>query len=537
MALSSPPAKSDSPDAAAAALAPRERWTSAGRSAALATAATVFAFASTFVQQVLYARVLGANAETDALAAALAWAVGTTGLVGTTLASVVLPPYLRALRTDPARARIVFRTANSLALAGGVALAGTTFVAAPVLAVLLLPGASSEVQDRLGELLKTTAPLHLLWIGVWSLMALANARERFVAAAASMVLPSLPVIAVLASPSPNVDQVGASYVAGACLQLAALVGSVWQWKGDLVPGFAVAASRSLSGRLIPIGLAFALINAAGLAIRAIASLGGAGDVAIADYATRLTTTFEQVALSGTLAVLFTVWSSEASLANAKGRVPIAPALRLAVGFAVLFGMMLALFAPDLVEILYGGGQFTDSDVAATARYIRWMSLGLTAHVVLMVALRAVLARGATWHVAFMGMVTITTTIVVGLVLHPSLGLDAAAVAYSVSWIATLAVAIGWISRSLADPLRLWGQLGRAAVTGASATVAGAAVLVSLPGSDALRLALSAGAFATAALIAGHLLAVSFIESIVLGIMSLARRILRRSDGGSRRTER
>jgi peptidoglycan biosynthesis protein MviN/MurJ (putative lipid II flippase) len=104
---------------------------SAGRSVATATAATILAYAVTLVQQVLFARALGVGSATDALAAALAWGVSTSGPVGVTLGSVLLPLYVRATRAgDDGTARRLLSTTSAVGLAIGSLLAVATFAGA-----------------------------------------------------------------------------------------------------------------------------------------------------------------------------------------------------------------------------------------------------------------------------------------------------------------------------------------------------------------------------------------------------------------------
>ena len=93
-----------------------------------------------------------------------------------------------------------FRSANGRVFAIGLVVAGATFVFAPALAAALTPGAVEEERALLARLLQLSAPLQLLWIAVLTAVSLANARGRFVVAALSTVVPSIPVIVLLAAP-------------------------------------------------------------------------------------------------------------------------------------------------------------------------------------------------------------------------------------------------------------------------------------------------------------------------------------------------
>lgn len=499
-------------------LAPRA---SASRSVALATVATGFGYAVTLLQQVLFARALGVNAQTDALAAALAWGVGTSGPVGVALASVALPLYVQAWTSgDERRARAWIQASAGIGLAAALLLALTTFLAANALSAGLAPGLLGEDRERLAGLLRLTAPLEVLWVLVWLTVARANARGRYVLAAASFAIPPLPVIfTFVASPSATVEEVALAYVAGAALQVALVAASVGSF-GELRPTLPLAASLKHIRRLIPVGLAFGLMSVAGLVLRGVASLQGPGAVATADYASRLVIAGEQILLSGLLAVVFTKWSHAAGAAGSK---PIGAheemddawsvqgsVLRL-LGVVTAVAFLLPLVAAPLVSILFEGGRFDVEDAAGVGRFLGWMSAGIAAHMLVLLAVRALLVAERFIILSVVGAVAVVMIWGVGLVAGSSMGLDGVALAYTAGWIAAAVVSL--VALRVSAP-HFASELGRAILMGAGATAAAILASQQLPDVAVLRLAVVSTIFVLVAAILGWLLHVSAVGEIL-----------------------
>jgi len=415
----------------------------------LTTLATAISYALALAQQALYARVLGVNIDTDALGAALAWAVGTTGLVGTTLSTVFLPLYVRTMREGADAAIRTRRRATQLTLLAGAALGVATFVGAPSLAQLLVPGANDAQVLALTDLIRLAAPLELTWLLVWLAVATVNAHERYVLAGASFALPPIPVILLLLSGAASPALVVVGYIAGTLVQLAAL------WSAD--PGSrptlarAGGAARVELGRgLLPVGIAFALLNAIPLEIRGLASFHGAGAVASADYASRLVLAGQQLLLSGLLAVTFTRWSGTAAREDQDGlfdSVDRTLVLVLAAGIATT--IVLPLLAVWLVSMLLVGGRFSGADAATVGTFVAWMAPGVGGHMVLMVALRALLAQQR-YRPVLVAAGAATALALTGAFLgQTSLGLNGVATAYSLAYVAAGAVAFASVWRHLA----------------------------------------------------------------------------------------
>jgi putative peptidoglycan lipid II flippase len=491
----------------------------AARATIIATLATLAGYVASLLQWAIYARVLGVSASTDALAAALTWIISLTGLVGTTFASVTVPSYLRTLATHPVGARDFFRTAHTVAIAFGLAIALLTFGAAGLLASVLLPGSEESSRTELVDILRVSAPLGVLWVAVFTLTSLANAHQRYGLAAAATVIPSIPVIAVLLLlPHPSVVQVASAFVVGITLEILALGAAVRPWWRHLVPSLSRRSLVRLGRTAAPVVLAFLLVNVSNVVLRAIASLGGSGDVSIVDYATRIVTAAETVLLSGALAVVLTVWSTDEGKPLAE-RLPLLGTVRAALGFVVPAAIAVVVFAPAIVDALFGGGRFSVDDVDQVARFLTWISLGLAAHAMYMVLVRAMLARGSTMGFLASAGVQLLVFTVSGSALRAEFGLAGLGAAFSLSWLAAVLVGAASLRPLRDDALTLAVEAGRSIVAGLVPAAGALLALLVLPRQPLVQLAVGGAVFAVSWLLVGQIAGLVATRAAVAALRS------------------
>lgn len=408
------------------------------RATTLATAGMVVGYASTLVQQLVLSRSLGISTDVDALAAALAWAVSATGVVGWTIASLVVPLYIEARTRDPLEARRIARTASALAIVAGGVLAVITVLAADPLAMTLLPGSEPPSRDELASLLRISAPLHLVWT-FWILTAaLANARRHFAAATLVTVVPSVTIIAVIVV-VPTVEAAAVAYVVGMAAQLAILIADGPEWRTDLVPALDRTALGRLGAGALPLALTFLFQNVALLVVRAAASLGGPGDVAAFDYALRLTLAGESVLLSGALAVALTVWSEDR--ATGAERLPLDQAIVSTAGVGLAVAAVVIALASPMVSLLFVGGRFGGEDAERVALALTWIAPGMAARMVLHLVMRRLLARRAAWLLAGVSSVAVTVIAFAGSAGQTAIGLGGVGFGYSLAWIVAAGVGV------------------------------------------------------------------------------------------------
>jgi len=446
-------------------VAQRSKTTSIAKSATVATFATIVGYAATVAQQVLYARGLGIGSNTDALAVALAWAVATTGLVGTTLMSVVVPTYIAARHNHPLRATAIARNSNAVAFGIGLIFAAVTFGLAPQIAPILLPGSDSSTRHALEGLLRITAPLHVLWIVAVATTALANARGQFLLAAASTVVPSLPIIvALVLIPPPTVERTAAAYSIGIVAQITLLTVLGNGWGRDAVPAFSRGLIVPLVRAAAPMAIAFGFMGLSSLAVRSIASFGGPGDAASLDYATRLTTAMESVLTAGSLAVALTIWSEDAVRVG-PARLPLGRAILIATALSISAAVSLIWLAVPITDVLFGNGRLPPHQIALVSSALVWLAPGLAARMVHMVGMRMLLAQRATWSITAIGLLALVGVVGGALVGRAEGGLVGVAAGYSAGWIIATVVTLLALVRikpqlDLADARTISGSAGR-----------------------------------------------------------------------------
>jgi hypothetical protein len=403
------------------------------RQTLIASGATTVSYIGTVGQQLVYARVLGVSAETDALAAALSWSVTVTGVIGTTFASVAIPAYVAARATNPSHARSVFRTASLVALAATVIVAVVTALGSHAIADVLLPGADISTTAALQQMLDASSLVILAWMASILSTSLANAEARYAAGAATGLLPSAVVIVLLLGWG-DPRAVLAGYGIGFAVQAAYL----WATRLDRVrrtgPLLDLTEASSLARHVLPIGIAFLCINASNVVLRAEASFGSPGDVALVDYATRLTTAIETVVLSGALAVVLTTWSGAGERALSLGR-----ALRFSIAVSAGVALGLIVLAPLAAAVLLGQGE-TATELTPV---VRIAAVAMAARMVHMVAVRRVLADRASWRMAAIG-ASVLIAIGIGCVLGRPWGLGGVMTGYSAGWLVAGAVTV-WLA--------------------------------------------------------------------------------------------
>lgn len=477
---------------------------------AATTLITLAGYAVLLIQQMVYARLLGVTAATDALAGALIWVNSTAWLVGTVFISIMVPLYARHLRSDPRRAGQLFGLGTSAAVAIGVALALGTFVCANDLAGALAPGADGPTLAQMSGLLAILAPAITLSILVAVLSSLANAHERFrPVAAVSAIQPVVVILALTAPSEPTVELAAAGYSLGAAAQTVTLAIVGRRWLRDLWPRASVGAGRSVAQRAVPVFLAFGFIYAAQVAARVLASLGMTGDATIVDYANRLVGAAEQATLAAFLTIALTTWSIHVE-GDTEDGLPMAHTFRVALGVFAGAAALGFVVAPAGIALLFEGGSFGGDDAAALADFLRWMAPGVAAHALLMLGIRALLARDANWALTLTGLVNLVVFVGIGFAASPMIGVNSLGAAYTVSWLASCVVCFSLLSAHLGVRFGMSHEIGPVAATLALAVPSGL-VVQQLATSPAGQLALGFVAYGVVVLTAGRRFRVAAIS--------------------------
>jgi putative peptidoglycan lipid II flippase len=414
------------------------------------------AFGTTLVQQVLYARALGVGTTADVLAIGLTYAVGISGLIGTTFAGVVLPAYLRK---DPSDGALFFRSAHFVALLAAAIGAAATIAFSSQIADAAFPAATDVVRDDLRLILWPMGLLIVAWTSVATVTALANAKQRYVFASFAAAIPSVPVIVVLVAGQPTTFGVVAAYIMGAIAQLTWLGLGLRRYWRELMPRASLAVLPAVGRASAATATGLFLISMSAVIARSIASVGGPGEAAGFDYAMRLATALEQILLTGLLSVVFTTWSMHG--AGHDGPLSLENTLLFVGGAAVIVAGGLATFSAPIIDVVLRGGQFSESNAIAVGTIVAWIAPGIAAHMVVMVAARAIQARGSSRFFVELGILVTAVIGVAGAALQAAGGAAGVGAAFSLAWISASALVLWRANTSSTILTRLAREMGLA----------------------------------------------------------------------------
>ena len=395
-----------------------------------------------YLRVVVIGTTFGAGPELDAFFAAFRIPDLVFQLVAAGAVASALVPIVSGLRAtgDAARAWRIVSTVANLMLVGLVVLAAAAFVLAPVLVPLITPGFDDAQLARTIDLtrLMLVGPI-LLGLGSVATAAL-NGSRRFAASALAPIVYNLAIIgaAVLLGPSMGVTGLAIGVVAGSAAHLLiqlpplARVGFRYVPRVDLSDGDARDALVLLAPRAVGLGATQLIF----VVLTALASDLGPG--AISAYTIAFALLQIPIGVIGIPLgiVLFPSLAGEL----ARGRVGSYLALierGLRVGLFVMLplaalGMVLRV---QVVQLLLGYGRFGDTAIDLTAATLLMFLIGLPAHAGLDVLSRAFYARRDTRTPVLGVVLSMAITIAVANALVPRLGLPALGLALSAgTWI-------------------------------------------------------------------------------------------------------
>lgn len=379
--------------------------------AALITAAlTVAGSVLGLVRDQALAHFFGAGPETDAFL--VAWTVpevATTLLIEDGLAFALVPAFSMALarraqgaRRDPVRALVAVSLPRLMLASGAVAL--ILMAGAPVLVEVLAPGLPDPRLAVDCTLLTATCVFTFGLAGYCS--AALRAHRRFVAPAGIYVFYNIGIITAVfvLAPRHGVRAAALGVAVGGVLMVLVQAPSLWRQltrdttKAPEEEEAGPSAPVLMSGTLIATVLLFALCRQSQVLIeRFLASSLPSGAISHLNYAQKVA----QVPMILSL-MLCTVTLPVVARALAEGDVKRARSrverdLGLA-GCVVLLGTAVVIAcAPQLIQLLFQRGAFTEADTVATAAVMRVYALGLLGHTLVGALTRSYFSGGrATW---------------------------------------------------------------------------------------------------------------------------------------------
>lgn len=366
------------------------------------------------VREGLLAARLGTGLDADAYATAfLLPDLLNTLLAGGFLSVSFVPLYSRRLQAsgEEAAARFLGGVLLFLGGAGTLTLLLLWVFARPALE-LLQPGlAGTSAMERAIEITRVLLPAQIAFLlaGAWN--GAQYARKCFWAPALAPLVYNLGILAGGVFLAPWMGAMGFAWgvLAGA------LAGHLLlQWWGarragvqHALPGKDITDLRSFLWRTLPLMLGLFLGFSSEFLLRRLAGFLGAGAVAEAGYAFRLTM------------VLVGFFGQSAGVASYPFLVELATSgrwgemqglLRRSLGQLVVAlvpaSALTSLFAPELVRLAFQRGAFDEAAVQAVALPLRWMVWAVLPWSVQIVLSRALFARDRFWFSAALGTIVV-----------------------------------------------------------------------------------------------------------------------------------
>ncbi len=370
------------------------------------------------------------------------------------LSSAVIPIVSSLIATDEtARAWRVVSTIANLMLAALLVLAVIVFVAAPVIIPAITPGFSQEQWDRTVELTRIMI-LSPIFLAVGSLMtSVLNARGRFAAAAIAPIVYNLAIIgaAWLLVPVYGVTGLAVGVVLGAIghvlvqIRPVRALGFHYDRNIDLSDPEAGKALRLMAPRALGLGVTQITF----VVLTSLASTMVTGSVTAFNVAFTLL----QIPIGLIGVPLGVVVLPSLSREAAVGHIDVfaglvSRAIRLIVFVMIPITGISIVLRTEIVDLLFGYGQFDQTALDLTATTFAALLLGLTAHSLIAVLARAFYARQDTRTPVAAAILAVVVNTSLAIVFAGPLGLPGLGLAIAIAaWLETIVLVI-LLKRSL-----------------------------------------------------------------------------------------
>jgi len=390
-------------------------------------------------------------------------------LAGATLGSAFIPVFARLYRRDGEEpAWKLASTLLNLITAGTAVLCVLAFVLAPVIVPLLAPGLGEDIgrRDELVDEAVTLTRIMLISPLLFSVsgmvMAILNARHRFLLSALAPILYNLAIIfgaAVLSGPF-GVKGLAFGVLIGAGLHLGVQVPGLFVERMRYRPSFEWrdAATREVGRLMAPrvLGLAAAQLNF--FITTYFASKVGESAISNLSYAWLLgglPTALFGMALS--TAAFPRLADQAADSDHAAMQLTISRVLRAIMFLTIPAAVGIALLRLPVTTVLLERGEFTRLDSLVTASAVGWYALGIVPQAGIEIHSRAFYVLGDTRTPVLFAVGAMALNLILSASLYSEFGVEGLAFAVSAAswleWLALYAVYQWRTKAALADDLR------------------------------------------------------------------------------------
>lgn len=332
-----------------------------------------------FVREQILAGTLGATYAADAFVAAQLVPTALDAMVGTAMATALLPLLAAARAKGEEELGRLYRAA-ALALGAGYALeAALLFAAAPWVMRMVAPGLPPEAQAQAVALARTLAPAPLL-LGLASLhQALLHTHGRFWLPAVAALGPNLAVLAAFALLHRHMaaEHIATALAVGYAVQMAPVVAAAWRLGATRGRGADWGAVGRAVALAAPLMASSALGNATTFFDKFLASHMGEGVIAALNYALKLVQLPVGVVMQGLSQVLYARFAQQAAAGDRSAlAADVGRALRLLLFLFLPAAGLLAALAHPAVAVAFQRGRFDAEATALTAQAMAAYAAGV-----------------------------------------------------------------------------------------------------------------------------------------------------------------
>ncbi len=349
-------------------------------------------------------------------------------VAGGALGSAFIPVFTRFLaQGDTVGAQRLANAVLTLVVMTALVLVGLAFVLAePIVQRLLVPSAPKAMQALAVELMRIMLLTVLIFSVSGLLMGVLNAHQHFLSPALAPSMYNLGLIfgALVLARGGNVHGLAWGAVLGALLHLGVQLPALWWLRFRFRPllGWRVAGVYEVLSLMGPRVLGLGVVQVNFWVNTALASGMMEGSVTALSVAfTLMFTVLGILGQSVGTAVFPTLSTLSARQEVENFRRTLSSALSGVLFLSIPAGIGMAAIGKPLVALLFQRGEWTAVDTAGTAWALAFFSVGLAAHTVLEVLVRAFYALHDTWTPVKVGSATMLLNIALSLVLIRAFG--------------------------------------------------------------------------------------------------------------------
>ncbi|MSP11942.1 MAG: murein biosynthesis integral membrane protein MurJ [Chloroflexi bacterium] len=422
-------------------ITPPDRNTRLARAVSIVMVAFVASRALGVLRDVIVARQFGTTPEYGAYLAAFRVPDLLFQLIaGGALASAFVPAFSSYLaRENKQEAWRMASALINLTLIVITAMAAISFVAAPLLARLIVPRYSPEYQDLTAHLMRWMLPSPIIFGVSGLVMGILNARQHFLLPAIAPIMYNLAIIlaALVLAPTFGINGLVFGVVLGAVLHLLIQIPELRNqgMRYSLLLGLHEPGVREVGRLMGPrmIGLGMVQLN---FLINTILASGlGPESIPALDYAWRTMLLPQGIFALALATAIFPTFSEQAAKGHIEDlRQTLASALRIVLFLTFPAAVGLIMLRVPLIQVLFQRGRFDLESTEAVAAALKFYALGLVGLAGTEILTRAFYAMHDTRTPVIIGALSVALNIALSLILlqpfgFPGLALSAA-VAYT-----------------------------------------------------------------------------------------------------------